>query len=952
MRIWRTRRALVWIALALGLLVGLGLISAQFIGSHEGDLVINELLASNASGLQDADGDYPDWIEIHNRSSGPVNLAGWALSDDPDQPEKWPFPDVTLGGQQYLVVYATGKNRRPAVGASELHTNFRLRKEGEFLGLYDMLGSRWADRISPQFPAGSEDVSFGRSAEGWGFFGRPTPGAANDEASAWKGVTSGVEFSAERGFYEAPFDLELKTATPGAVIRYTQDGSEPAEEAGLVFDGPVRIQGTTVVRAAAFKPGFMPSSSHAQTYLFLDDVAAQPAAPPGFPPAWGDAEEAVPADYEMDPDVVNDPRYRDTLQDGLKSIPSLSIVMDPQQFSELYSHPEERGAEWERPASIELIQPDPAQAGLHVNAGIRIHGGVGRALEVPKHSFRLYFREKYGAAKLAYPVFPDSPVETFDVLVLRAGTHDGYAGAPGRSAEASTYIRDEWLRASQLAVTGLGVHGTFVHVYINGLYWGMYNLVERPDDSFMSAYLGGQPEEWMVANQRGLVSGPDDQARQMLQLVGIGDPAERLKAIEPLIDTGQFLDYMILNWYAGTRDWPMANWYASMREPEGKLRFFVWDGERILSSGARIRLGGFAPWPNIVRPIFEAMMQSPEYRLELADRMVRHLFNDGALADANSQARWREISNFIERAMVGESARWGDVRYGTPVTQADWLVERDRTLVTLEGNAGRLIRLAREQGYYPPIDPPEFNQHGGLVAAGFALEMAAPQGTIVYTTDGSDPRQAGSGAVASSAVAYEAPRVLTTTTQVKARALQAGPAGDAALTWSALQEATFRVVESDSRLRFTEIMYNPLDGDDYEFIELKNTGEAELDLSSASFEGIRFTFPAGRFTLGPGQFVVVGRDAAAFSQRYPGVKLAGVYQGQLSNQGEQIVLRSPRDEILASVAYDDENGWPISADGRGDSAVLVDAAGDPGDPRNWRASSHLHGSPGADDPPR
>jgi hypothetical protein len=958
----RGHKALVWAIIFIVPLLSAVRIISQSVSGEPSSLIINEFLASNGAGLQDEEGDYSDWIEIYNRSDRPVNLGGWSLTDDREQPDKWAFPDISLGGREYLVVFASGKNRKPVEAQSELHTNFRLRQEGEFLGLYNVLQGRWMDVTLDQFPGQVRDISYGRYGDrlAYGYLAKPTPGGVNDETLVWEGILPKVMFKVERGFYETPFALELSNLSPGSVIRYTMDGSEPTETHGMIYTAPIRIDTTAVVRAAAFKPNFLTAGVDTHSYIFLDSVLAQPAYPAGFPTTWGsftedlgDFAEGSPVipDYEMDTDVVNDPRYRASIKDGLKSIPTMSIVTDIRNL-DIYTNPTERGIAWERPVSIELIYPDSYREGFQINAGIRIHGGVGRNQDMPKHSFRLYFRGEYGVTKLEYPIFADSPVNTFDTLVLRAGTHDGYAGPPGRTVSMSNYTRDEWLRESQIAMSGLGPHGTFVHLYLNGLYWGLYNLVERPDDSFLSSYLGGRKEDWYAINQRGLVSGPDEKVSELLELIGIENHEERYEAIRPFIDTKQFIDYLVLNWYAGTRDWPVANWYAGVQYPTGKLRYFVWDGERILSDGARIRgeESDAAPWPDTIRPIFVGLKQSPDFRIELADRMYKHLYHDGTLTDANSQTRWMRINDSIDRAIIGESARWGDVRSETPITRDDWLKARDAVLSQMDGNAAKLIGLAREVGYYPDLDPPTFNQHGGMVTMGFELTMTASRGTIYYTTDGSDPRLLVTGEVAPTAVAYNAPLVLTDTTWVKARVLDTDPATSSGQVWSALHEATFKLVRSDSKLRITEVMYNPVGGGDYEFIELQNAGQGEVDVSNMYFEGILHTFPAGRQTLAPGEVIVLVRNPEAFAERYPGVAIDGVYQGQLSNQGERITLRDFTGDVVVSVAYDDEYDWPISPDGRGDSLVLVNLDGDPDDPRNWRASAHLYGSPGLDEP--
>jgi hypothetical protein len=250
----------------------------------------------------------------------------------------------------------------------------------------------------------------------------------------------------------------------------------------------------------------------------------------------------------------------------------------------------------------------------------------------------------------------------------------------------------------------------------------------------------------------------------------------------------------------------------------------------------------------------------------------------------------------------------------------------------------------RSLGYYPDLDPPAFNQPGGLVEAGFMVTLTPPssgdRGEVYYTTDGSDPRQPVSGAIAPTAGRYTGPFELTATTPIRVRRWVNG-------SWSALNEATFKVVEQKSKVVISEIMYNPLEGSDYEFIELTNVGDGDLKLAGMYFsDGISYTFPPGTPPLAPGQYLVLGRNQTAFAAGYPRVALGGVYQGKLSNQGEKITLRDAAGNIVAAFAYDDENGWPLSPDGLGDSLTLANPNSDPSEPRNWRASLYLNGSPG------
>ena len=645
---------------------------------------------------------------------------------------------------------------------------------------------------------------------------------------------------------------------------------------------------------------------------------------------------------KWDPEVINDPRYHNLIKPALQSIPTLSIVTNQQSFHDLYANSRRKGRAWERSVSIELIDPQHAQPGFQINAGLRIQGELGRSEIIPKHAFRLFFRQAYGASKLEYPLFPTSSVDQFDTLVLRSGVNRSYAGWPDSTHEITTYTRDEWLRASQLAVSGIGSHGIFVNLYVNGLYWGLYNIVERPDAAFMAAYFGGSEEDWQTISHAETVSNTSERFQTLHRLAaaeGLADP-DKYAEIQSYLHIPHFIDYLILNWYAGNLDWGFNNWYATTHTGSEPIRYFVWDGERTWYEGAEIfmALDEYNGQPNLINPLLAALLENSDFRMRLADRLYQHLSGSGALTDANAQARWRQLNRQIELAIIGESARWGDTRRAQPLTQGDWFKARDDVLAQMTGNAEQLFRLAREAGYYPRLDPPLFNHEGGLVSTGFELIMTADEGTIYYTTDGSDPREAQTGQVAATAQVYKTSLPLRGSTAIKARVLSGEE-------WSALQAADFRVDEPESQLRITEIMYNPPDGDDYEFLELQNGSDQPFDLSGMSLTGIRFTFPA-QTSLAPGETLVLVRNPAAFQKRYPSVTFDGVYTGQLSNKGEKITVSDPSGRIFLSLNYDDENNWPISPDGRGDSLVFVDLGEDLDDPLSWKASETIYGSPG------
>jgi len=952
----------------------------------QGELRLTEFLAANARNLRDENGDYPDWIEVHNAGAAPLNLEGWTLTDSTNQPGRWMFPSTNLAANAYLVVYASGKDR--AVPGQPLHTSFSLNADGEYLALISPEGEI-ATEFAPRFPPQLVDVSYGLRNGRQYYFSPPTPNLPNQ--GGYNDFVADTKFSVDRGFYEQSFQLAITTATAGATIVYTTNGTPPTLTFGVatngsVYAGPLMVGGTTVLRAAAYKEGFQPSNVDTQTYIFLDDVLQQSPTgqpPPGWPSSWG----ANTRDYGMDPDIVNHPQYRDTIRGDLKSLPTFSIVMDLNDlFSSargIYANAGQQGRAWERPCSVELVYPD-GTLGFQIDCGIRIRGGFSRSSNNPKHAFRLFFREQYGAPKLRYPLFGDAGTDTFDAIDLR--TFQNYSWS-FQGDSRGIFIRDQFNRDTQLEMGHQAERGEFYHLYLNGQYWGLFNTCERPEASYAETYYGGQKEDYDVIK---VEAGPytifatDGNLQAWAQLYnlarsGLASDAdyERVQGNHPdgtrkpsypnLVEVDNLIDYMLITLYGGNLDAPISNflgnnspnnWYGirSRTDEFGGFRFFIHDAEHTLLNLNESRIGPYAAGDTSVTKsnpqwVWQKMWANPEFQVRSADRVHRHFFNGGALTPEAALARFRKRQAEIDRAVVGESARWGDAKRGTPFTREDWLREINNVANNyLPRRSDIVLSQLRSRGLYPNVTAPSFNQHGGAVPRGFLLSMTRPTGTVYYTRDGSDPRLRG-GAVAPGARTYQAPMALDETTLVKARALVGG-------TWSALNEATFTLIQTYTNLLLTELMYHPapegeVDGDQFEFIELKNVNPFEIDLSGVRFtNGVRFAFPLGT-KLGPGRFAVLARNATNFARRYPGVFLDGVYSGSLANGGERVTLVHAVGTPLFSVEYRDAAPWPETADGQGFSLVPIHPNMNeaPDDPAQWRASSRMGGSPGADDPP-
>ena len=940
---------------------------------------ISEFLSSaiGASGLKDENNELQDWIEVHNFGTTTVNLAGYSLTDDQDDLGRWTFPATNLAPGQFLVGFASGKDRKSPGAGQRLHTNFRLNPFGDYLALFNADSPRVAlTEFAPKYPEQRNDYSYGYdNSSALKYFLAPTPGAANGN-SAIAGVVPQPHANVGRGFFDGPFTLLLTTALPGSTIRYTLDGSEPSGTNGLTYTGPLTITNTTILRAAGFMTNRLPSLAVTHTYIFLDSVIRQPKTPAGFPPNWGPdvgtlfaaVTNICPADYEMDPEIVTNAAYSAKMIPALKSLPSLSIVMNVEDMfgtnKGIYTHSSDsqtlyRGPAWERACSAEFILTNGA-TGFQVNCGIQIQGNASRnPTKQPKHPLRVLFKGAFGPSSLDYQIFPDSPVTGFDSLVLRSDFNSAWTHWDNLQRSRGSRIRDAWSKDTYRAMGGLAGHTRHFHLYLNGLYWGLYEFSEKPDADFAAGYLGGDKEEYdaIASKPTQAIDGDLLAYNAMIALRNLSDTNNYNQMLQYL-DVTTFIDYMLVEFYGANQDWGAdGNWNAVRRRaPDGRFKYVLWDAERMIENNNDNRVTS----TDLPSNLHTNLLPSAEYKLAFADRAHQHLFNGGALTTNEMMARWLARASSIDPAIVAESARWGDYRrdgaaIGTQVGANGpyWLYSRDTNWVPeinriatnyFPTRHGIFMGQLTTAGLYPLVSAPRFNQHGGTVARGFPLTMTASN-TIYFTLDGSDPRVFGTGAISSTALAYSGAVTLTNTVNVKSRARSG-------TTWSAMNEATFSVDSLGSPLRITEIMYNPMGGDAYEFVEVMNVSGAAISVGYWSIDGLGqnnsgYIFPPNT-TLTPGQLIVLASDSNPinWSNRYPGVTVFGRYSGKLDNGGERLGVRDANGRLIWAVNYDDEDGWPLAADGFGASLEIIDVFGDPDNAANWRASAVTNGTPG------
>jgi hypothetical protein len=790
----------------------LTLLVAALLGSVEltAAPVISEFLASNAGSHTDGDGNPSDWIEIWNDSNAPLPLAGWSLTDDPDELKRWPFPAFTLPPNGRFLVYASGQITADYADAEGgAHANFKISSgSGGFLALVHADGQ--IVHAYDDYPEQRTDISYGLDPAGVPvFFLTPTPGDPNSDDTI-VGFVADTKFSVDRGIFTATVSVIIATETEGAAIRYTTDGSAPTLESGHDYPGGVGIliETTTILRAAAFKEGHQPSNVDTHSYVFPVAVVDQPERPEGFPTSWSGW------DYEMDQDPDDLPLIagdeslspessKAVIAESLRALPTMSIVMNVDDLfarpNGIYFNTQGRGDRWERAASMEIIHSDGQLADYQIDCGIRMQGFTSRdPSRNPKHSLRLVFRKAYGDAKMRYPIFGEDAAREFDTIVLRSNAQDAWV-YDSTGNRVGQFVRDQWNREAQQRMGRPAAHGMWVHLYLNGLYWGVYNPTERPDASFMASYFGSNPEDYdILKNHEEVIDGTRAAYRELLGLVqrnassfssgyndftsdasyqavqGNGADGSPDADLPDYVDVPSLIDYMIHNMYSAAQDWPGNNYIGRLRVPDGTgFHFFSWDNEHGMKGSVREnRTTPHSRDNDSPTKFHHPLTKNSEYRLLFADHLHRAIVAEGGVLfvdpenpdwdpehpERNEPAGlWMKITGSIQQALIAESARWGDYRRSTPYTvHKDFGDLRSRLLRTwFPDRSANLLEQFRARDLYPDIEAPSFNQQGGNIPEGFGVVLTSESpGTMYYTIDGSDPRLPG-GELASTAQIFE-----------------------------------------------------------------------------------------------------------------------------------------------------------------------------------------------------
>ncbi|MEE4311076.1 MAG: CotH kinase family protein, partial [candidate division KSB1 bacterium] len=501
-------------------------------------LFINEFMASNQFTSEDEDGDASDWLELFNPTTQAISLSGHYLTDDVDDRLKWQFPDRMLEPDGFMIIWASDKDR---TGAGQLHTNFKISKSGEYLGLYDKNGNV-VDSLS--FGEQKQDISYGRKQDGgmeWTFFSQPTPGESNFSDGI---LLPSPRFSHDQGYYNGPVTISLHSTDQTFDIYYTTNGDIPTQSS-MKYESEIRIDTTTAIRAICYDDN--ECSSQVVTKTFLVDESIE--------------------------------------------LPILSLVTDNSNLYDeekgIFFNDYKHGSEWERPAHVSYFK---IENGLEfdMNAGIRVHGTATRSSR--KKSLRLYFRSEYGQSELNYPVFESKDLAHFKRLILRMGgqDHNMYTAY-------WTLIRCPLLQRLHSEVQPTFATSRPFMMFLNGKLWGIYYFRERVDKYYLednfsvqNADLNKSTWKWGGETIEGDREHWDD-TFLFFKSKNLGEP-ENMAIARQLVDIENFTDHNIFNIFGANWDWPQNNVYKFRdRDTNGPWRWIMWDVDAIFGRSSRAK---------------------------------------------------------------------------------------------------------------------------------------------------------------------------------------------------------------------------------------------------------------------------------------------------------------------------------------------------------------------------
>ena len=942
-------------------------------------LRITEVMSDNVTATPDGTNAYWDWIEIYNPNDVAVDMLGYGLSDSEAALRRWTFPEVFLGPRRYLVVYASGLDRREPGAA--LHTNFKVSSGGETLFLTGSDGSI-LDMVV--VPALGHDESWGLAPRGtdgtWLVYSKAqiTPGKANSAVTNAAPVFAPV-FPSGSQFLPggSVFRLEIHAPSPGSSIRFTTNG-DPVTAQSPAYTGGLVLSNTVVIRAKAFL-GTQSSPETMRTYFFgvQHSLPVVSLAAPA-----GNFEFKNGYLFGMGPNVLG---------------PSGEV---------LQSYPFSGSNAWqdrEIEVGTEFFETD-GDVKFRQRLGMAVFGAWG-SRGYPQKSVALFAREAYGDGKINYKIFPYRDNDKFESIVLRVsgndnqGTHQTAPRAPitqfGPVFSYGSYfvngnftmMRDA-MEQRLLQDTGLDTQAYRpAVVYLNGEYWGIYNLREKVAEDYVLANHGFLSGEVDLLEGYGSVMAGDGVAysamKSFLANKDLKTAANYNTVAAQYLDIDNFIDYHLAVIYFQNFDIGNIKCWRS-RAGDGRFRWIVYDQDYgfnlwrpdiYLPAMARdyadydnmfkfstASTGTGTGWPNEGgRTLFlRRMLLNDTFKAKLIQRcadLLNTSFREErvvGIIDSMAAVIRPEIPRHLERWSWGELKKRGYAapykpEYA-PFTQATW----ETNIAVLSDFAkARPAKLRRDctnhfkllKGF-SQISVDVVPAGGGSIQLNTSVARSFPWAGVFF-------RDYPVALAAVPAAGYRfmgwSGPAFTTNTPRWTLSLPG-----ATHAFVATFEPHDSAVPVNPPLVITEFHYHPGSQEESgDWIELHNPGPSPIQTTGWILrdkdDAHEFVLPIS--SIGPGGYLVLCQDTVRFRRVHPTVtNCIGNFPFGLDNSGDTIRLWDPTGVRVQELSFSDGAPWPSGADGSGHSLQLIDPDAYTGDPAGWKISPAVGGSPGQPNP--
>ncbi|MEN8155614.1 MAG: CotH kinase family protein [Bacteroidota bacterium] len=834
-------------------------------------------------------------IQVHNISAGSSDLTAIPFLSvlAPRQPPE-PAPEIlNLRGNHF-------------------HTNFKLDANGESLYLTGP-GGMMVDSI--EIPYIPPNHSYGRDEtmqERWGVFEIPTPGEPNN-TTIYDGYVDALPlFSAQGGYFPAPFQLAINAPTPGDTIYYSVDGTDPDLNSPL-YQGPIEVASDMVVRARIIQTGSLPGRTLTRTF-------------------FSNSGNGLPVLC-----VSTDPYNLWDNENGIYVKGDNAQTSFPFFGSNFWE-------DWEREASIELYD-EKGDSAFSLNAGIKIYGGWSRGH--PQKSMAIFARKQYGTGKIKYRLFEDKEISEFESIIIRNSGNDWF----GLNQESGSMFRDPLMTRLTRNMDIEHLASRQAVIYINGEYWGIQNIREKVNEHFLSSNKGVDPDnlELLESDYR-VIQGDNQHYVALLDFLNSNDVMnpQNYAWIKSQMDIQNFINYQLAQIYYDNRDWPGNNIkYWRPDTPKGKWRwimydtdfgFGMWDKNKVYYNTLAFATDANGPgWPN---PPWSTFMLRKLLRNQEFGTLFINSFADQINTSFHTESVDRQIDemrNAILNEMSNHAVRWGG-------SYSNWL-----------SRSNELKDFARLR---PDIMRRHIENHFGLTEQWeLGVDVSDQDAGYVHlnTIFLNDFPWSGIYFQDVPVQITAIPKTGYRFTGWSGGVVSGSPLIEIDLNSALTVTANFEIDPGDSIIPIVinEICYiqDPV-SDSEDWLELFNNSDHYIDISEwilkDSDDAHFYSIKPGTL-LSPHGYHVVCRNLGAFETVYPEVKnYEGEFGFGLSSSGDMVRLYTHDTVLVDSVNYGISSPWPTIPAGSGQTLALNSPYADNSLGESWELSSESTGTPGLD----